>query len=252
MRILSLVLLAPALLTSCYQFEIAAQVGYSQLSLDGDVGYVSGSSSVAVQQDIDSGFGLGDAQGSPYARASLDLGVPRLAVSGYLFSDEGRGTLTADFGNNLTEGQDVDSKFDLGMAKASLAFDIPIGPLTISPGLAVDFVDLNMEVKDTIGIATESVELVAPLPMLYARAELALGSWVNLVGEGGYVQVDVEDISAKIVDLEALVELNAVGPFNLFAGYRKFLLEGDGVVDGDNVDISIGISGFLIGGGIRF
>lgn len=252
MRFLTSVLLAPLLLTSCYQLEFAAQAGYSQLALDGDVGYVDGRSSAAIQQDIDSGFGLGDDQGSPYVRAAVDFGVPTWSVSGFLFSDEGRGTLNADFGNNLTAGTAVDSKFDLGMAKAALAFDIPFGPVTISPGLAVDFVDLNMEVKDTIGIATETVELVAPLPMLFARGKIELGSWVNLVAEGGYVKVDVEDISAELLDLEALVELNAVGPFNLFAGYRKVQLDGDGEIDGDNFDLSIGLSGFLIGGGFRF
>ncbi|MFO1076297.1 MAG: hypothetical protein U1E73_01065 [Planctomycetota bacterium] len=253
MRPLSRVfLLAPLCLTSCYQFVVTGQVGYSQLGLDGDLGYVNGTSSIAVQQDLQSGFGLGDDQGTPYARASVDLGVPRIAASGFLFSDEGRGQLTANFGGNLTAGTFVDSKFDLGMAKASFTFDIPIGPLTLSPGLAVDFVDLSINVKDTLGIATEDVELKAPLPLGYVHGDLALGSWVNLVAEVGYVQVDVKDINAKLLDIEALVELNAIGPVNLFAGYRKIQLDGDGAIDNDNFDISVGLSGFLIGGGVRF
>ncbi|MCA8954408.1 MAG: hypothetical protein KDE27_33190 [Planctomycetes bacterium] len=252
MRIrLTVGLSALALCTSCYQFEITAQGGYAQLALDGDLGYVNGTSQTAVQQDIQSGFGLGDDQGSPYARVAMDFGVPVLAASGFLFEDEGRGVLQQNFGN-VTAGLTVLSDFELKSAKVSYTFDIPIVIGTIAPGVAVNFVDLSIFVRDTLGVASEDVQLQAPLPMAYLRGEIDAIPFFQLVGEVGYIKVDVEDVEASMLDVEALVEFTGLEPLNLFVGYRSIRLQGEGEIDSDNVDIDIGLGGFLVGGGIRF
>jgi hypothetical protein len=91
----------------------------------------------------------------------------------------------------------------------------------------------------------------APLPMGYARLEIDFGM-VTLIGEGGYISIDVEDVEAKMLDLEAILELTALEPFSLFVGYRKIEFEGQGMVDGDNIDIDIGLSGLIVGGGVVF
>ncbi|MCA8973205.1 MAG: hypothetical protein KDC98_00715 [Planctomycetes bacterium] len=246
-------LTVPALLlfASCWQFQITAHAGFSQLSLDGDLGYVSGTTTSSFDQNLKDGFGLGDAQGSPYARVGLDMGTPTLAASAFQFSDEGQGVLSANFGSNLVANTSVVSSFDLTSIKASYAFEIPMGPVSISPGLAVNFVDLSILVRDGLNIASEDVQLQAPLPMLFARAEVDIGI-ATLVGEGGYVAIDVQDIAAKMLDLEALVQFDVFGPLELFAGYRYINLQGDGLIDDDSFDINLGLSGFLIGGGITF
>lgn len=247
----TLIIPALLLLTSCYQFQITAQGGFSELALDGDLGYVSGTG-IAIQQDIESGFGLGADQGTPYVRLGVDMGTPSLTASAFQFEDEGRGLLTATFGNNLTAGTTVLSTFEMTSAKVAYAFEIPLGPLSISPGIAVNFIDLSIFVRDSVGVATEDVQLQAPLPMGFLRGQIDLGEWVSLVAEGGYVQVDVDDIEAKMLDLEALVQLNALGPVNLFAGYRSIDFEGKGLISGDSFDIDIGLSGFVLGGGVTF
>jgi len=246
------VITALLLLTSCYQFEITAQAGFSELALDGQLGYESGSTTAVIDQDIQSAFGLGDDQGTPFARVGLDMGTPTLAVSAFQFEDEGQGLLTANFGDNLAAGTTVLSTFDLTSAKISYTFEIPLGPLSVAPGLAVNFVDLAINVRDSIGVASEDIDLQAPLPMGFGRVELDLGDWVTLVGEGGYIQIDIDDIEAKMLDLEALAQINAFGPLNLFVGYRSIDLEGDGLIDSDSFDVDVGLSGWLIGGGIIF
>lgn len=238
-------------LCSCYQLEVSAQAGYAQLSLDGDLGYVNGSSSAEIRQDIESAFGLGDDQGSVYGRASVDFGVPTLTASGFLFEDEGQGVLTADFGDNLVANTPVASEFSMANAKVSYVFDISLGPVTVSPGIAADFIDLSMEVRDTLGIVSEKVELQAPIPLAFLRAGLDFGI-VGAMVEGGYMQVDIDDVEAKMLDIEALVELRPLDWLNVFAGYRSIQVQAEGLIDEDQADIDIGVSGWLIGGGIRF
>lgn len=238
-------------LCSCYQLEVSAQVGYAQLALDGDLGYVNGESNAEIRQDIESAFGLGDDQGSVYGRASVDFGVPTLTASGFLFEDEGQGILTADFGDNLVANTPVVSEFSMANAKVSYVFDISLGPVTISPGLAADFVDLSMEVQDAFGIVSEKVELQAPIPLAFLRAGLDFGI-VGAMVEGGYMQVDIEDVEAKMLDIEALVELRPLDWLNVFVGYRSIEVQAEGLIDDDQADIDIGVSGWLVGGGIRF
>lgn len=252
MRILSLVVASALLaLTSCSIPEFTAQAGFAQLALDGDFGYVSGSTTATIDQDIKTAFGLGDDQGSLIARAAVDFGTPHILVSGLMFEDEGTGTLEADFGNNLTAGTTVESKFDFACAKVAIVFDIPIGPVAISPGLAVDWVDLTVNVRDTFGIAVEEAEVQTPLPMLFVRADAELGLF-NAVLEAGYSAVDSSDVDGKLLDIEALIELEALGVLNFFVGYRMIQFEIDGEIDDDTYDIDLGLSGFLIGGGVRF
>jgi hypothetical protein len=248
---LTATLVALLLLPSCYEFEISAEGGYAQLALDGDFGYVAGSTTASIDQDIESAFGLGDDQGSPYARVAADFGVPNLSVSGLLFSDDGSGVLTANFGENLVAGTAVDYEFDLINLKGALTFEIDLGPVSLAPGVAVDYLDFDVMARDRIGIATEDIELQAPVPLLFLRGEVELGP-LALIAEGGYLEVDIEDIEASLLDLEFLVQLRPTDWLHVFACYRSLLFEGDGEVDDDTAEIDLEISGFMLGGGVRF
>ncbi|MCA8975158.1 MAG: hypothetical protein KDC98_10570, partial [Planctomycetes bacterium] len=116
-----------ATLPSCFQFEVAAQAGYANLALDGNLGYQNGTTGPAVDQDIESAFGLGDRQGTPFVRAEIDTGVPVISVSAFMFEDDGIGRLNADFGD-ISAGLPVQTEFELTSIKAAYTFDIPIVP----------------------------------------------------------------------------------------------------------------------------
>jgi outer membrane receptor protein involved in Fe transport len=237
-------------LAACYDLQASAQAGYAQLALDGDVGYVSGSSTASIEQDIESALGLGEDQGSPYARAQVDFGVPVLTASGFTFDEEGTGTLTVNFGA-VPAGTDVLSDFSMANAKASLAFDIPIGPVTLAPGLAVDWFDLSITVRDTIGFASEDVDIQAPLPLGFLRGQVDLGP-VIAVAEVGFLDAEIDDVDGQLLDIEAQLQVRPTDWLDLFVGYRRIDMDARGLVDNDTVDIDLSLSGFLVGGGVRF
>ncbi len=250
MRTHSLVAATLGVLAACSAPGVAVQAGYARLGLDGDIGYAQAGSGVAIAQDIESGFGLGDDQGSPYGRAMLDLGTPVFAVSGFLFEEEGTGQLQADFGD-ITASTAVRTDFKMANAKGSFALEIPIGPVSISPGIAVDYFDLDIEVQDTFGAINESVEVAGPVPMGFLRAEASLWS-LGAIVEVGYMKVDIEDVDASLLDAEALVEYRPTPLLHVFAGYRLLDLSIEGLVDDDSFDADITLSGFFVGGGLRF
>ncbi|MBL8752442.1 MAG: hypothetical protein JNK15_03995 [Planctomycetes bacterium] len=248
-------LVAAALLSTlpaCFQFEVTAQAAYAQMAVSGDIGYTSGSGA-AVAQDVESALGLGDDQGVPYGRIALDTGVPVIAVSGFAMEDSGTGVLSANFGDvgGILANTPVRSDLELANAKISYAFDISLGPVSLQPGIAANYFDMTVEVADLIGIATETVELKAPLPLGFVRAEIDLGI-VSAVGEVGYMSIDVEDVETSFLDLEALLMVHPTPLLNVFVGYRSMELEGEGDIDGDSFDTDLKISGFMVGGGLRF
>ncbi|MFK7738672.1 MAG: hypothetical protein AB8H80_00005 [Planctomycetota bacterium] len=246
----STLLLAGGLTTSCTSFEVAAQAGYAQLSAEGDVGYRNGASGGAIAQDIESALGLGDDQGSPYFRGMMDFGVPQLSVSAFQFEDSGSGLLNAEFGD-ISGGVTVESQIEMTNIKGAYAFEIGLGPVSLSPGIAVDYFDLSMTVQDQFGAATQDVTLSGPVPLAFLRAEVDLGI-VRAVAEAGYMEVELDDIEGSLLDVEAQLQVHPSDLLEFFVGYRMLNLQVDGEVDGDQIDTDLTIGGLLIGGGIRF
>lgn len=242
-----------ATLPSCFQLELQAHAGYANLAVDGNLGYQDGGAVGSIDQDVESAFGLGDEQGTPMVRAELDTGVQVLSVSGFVFDDEGQGVLQAQFGDEplLSVGAPVNTQFDLTNIKGSYLFDIGLGPVTLSPGIAIDYFDLDMAVSDVFGIVTEDVELQAPIPLAMVRGEVELGP-VRARAEVGYMAVEVDDVDGSMLDAEAMIYYQPVSMLDLFAGYRHLNLAVDGEIDGDAFDTDITIAGWVIGGGIRF
>lgn len=246
-----------ATLPSCFQFEVAAQAGYAELALDGDIGYLNGTSGLAVTQDISTAFGLGDDQGTPIVRAEIDTGVPVISVSAFIFEDEGQGVLTSDFGDiGLPTGVTslaVNTDFELTSIKVAYTFDIPIVPgiASIQPGLAVNYFDLFIDARAQAGFAQQTVDLAGPLPLAYLRGEVDLGI-VSMTAEAGYFEVDVDDVSGSLLDVEAQLAVHPTSLLELFVGYRLLDFEVDGEVDNDTIDTAFTLEGLMVGGGLRF
>lgn len=237
----------------CTQFEVTAQGGYTSMAVGGDVALAanSGGSLVNLDQSVESAFGLGEDQGSPYARVQLDMGTPVLTASGFMFEESGRGRLQASFGD-IVGGTEVFTDLAFDNAKISFAFDIDLGPITVSPGLACDLFNLELHVRDVAGFATEDLEVLAPVPLGFLRVAADLGV-VGVVAEGGYITIpEIDDYEGTFWDAELMVEVRPTPLLHLFAGYRYMKIEAEGLADDQSFDVNLDISGWMAGGGIRF
>lgn len=241
---------ACSVLPACFQLEASGQLGWSRMAVRGDIGYVNGASTVSVRQDVDSALGLGEDQDQPYARAMLDTGVQVIAVSAFRFEESGTGLLQADFGG-VTAGTTVRSDFEFLNAKGSYAFEIALGPVSIAPGIAIDYFDLELDVRDLGGVASETLDVNAPVPLAFVRGTVDLGIASGVV-ELGYIEADIGDVDGSFFDAEILVEVRIAPLVHLFGGYRRIALDAEGVVDGDTYEADLEVDGFVIGGGVRF
>jgi hypothetical protein len=238
-------------LPACFQLEASARAGYASMAVDGNFGYVSAAPAVAIGQDIQSGFGLGEDQGAPYGRVELDTGVQVFSVSGFAFAESGNGVLQADFGGTLTAGTPVHSDLEMFTVKATYAFEIPLGPVSLSPGIAIDWFDLRVDVTDTSGTNSESVDLSLPIPLAFLRTEVDLGLF-SAMAEVGYMAADVDNVDTSFLDIEAMLLLHPTPLLDFFVGYRGLEIDVKGTVDGDEVDTDLRFRGWMVGGGVRF
>ena len=242
------------LLAGCTQLQTTVAAGYTQMAIDGNVALSAsgGSLSGTTSQDIDAAFGLGDATGAPYVNLEFDFGVPVISVSGFTYEERGTGQLSAQFGN-LAAGTNVESDMRFSNVKASIAFQIDLGPVAIGPGIALDVVDLDLSVRDTSGFSTEDIKVQAPVPMAFLRGDVDLGV-VSGVAELGYIQVPtgVNDVEGTFWDAEVRAELRLSPGFHVFAGYRMLHVDGEGTVDDQSFATDLDVGGWMIGGGFRF
>lgn len=251
----SLGALLPALsaLTSCSPIAWTAQAGYMQLAVGGDIALASGTGGTggAPQQDVGTAFGLGDQRGSPYLRAQADLGSVVLTASGFELRESGRGQLDASFGGlPATTAVATDLKF--GCAKLSATFDIDLGPVKLSPGLAMDVFDLEFRAEELSLGNAEVIDEIVGVPMLLLRAEAGVGS-VDLVAEVGYLETPrIERAKGRFLDAELLARCSLSPSMHLFAGYRFIDIDATGDTGTESYGIDLQVRGFVVGGGLRF
>lgn len=239
-------------LPSCTDLEFRAYAGYMQAELSGDVGLASSGAPNIVSStiDIDDSLGLED-EGSVYARVEAEAGIVRVTASAFQYDSTQLGTLQADFGN-IPAGITVDTDLELNVLKGAVTFDvIDFGFLRVSPGIAVDYFDVDMTVTAVgIGIA-EDLDIDVPVPMPFVEVEGAVGPVALTVGGGG-MQVDYSDVEGTYWDVEGLLRFSPVDHFELFAGYRWIDVDGGGTADGQDYDTNLTLQGWFVGAGLVF
>lgn len=254
------VLLATALLPlpACYQIQVTANAGPALLSVSGDIGYYEGNSVGGastfppVIQDIDSAFGVGNTETVPFGSVAVDAGVPVLTISSFRFATSGDGALQEGFGG-LTNGTPVRSDFEVLDVKATYVFGIPVGPLTISPGVGVDFLDMKLRVVNQVNpTEVQTADLTAPIPYGVVRGEYVLDKRLRLMVEAGYMSADVSDYEARLVEFDAMASYQLSAHLHLFVGYRYLVLDAKAKLDDDFIDAKFAMQGPMVGGGLRF
>ncbi|HEX5050886.1 MAG TPA: hypothetical protein VFZ65_03860 [Planctomycetota bacterium] len=245
------VLFAAWLLAACAPVGVTAQAGYAQVALRGDIALTDDMGSGGTRQDFDSAFGLGDERGSPFVRAQVDFGVPVLTASGFWLRESGSGVLDETFGG-LPAATPVDSDLELTVGKFSCTADIDLGPVTVSPGLAVDVFDLYFRVREQALGNSEEIDDILALPMLFVRVEGRFGG-LRLGADCGYLEIpDLDRNNGRFFDLEALAEWTVLSEASVFCGYRFIDLDAKGDTDTQSFAVDLQIRGWFVGGGLRF
>ncbi len=251
-------------LFACSGLGIKADAGYAQLDLTGNMALAPTAGGVplgTIKVDFEDNLGLRDSYGSPYGRVELAAGVASFTFSGLNYDKSGRGTLNASFGDIPVNAQ-VQTDLQLTNLKGAIHFDLlNLGIVRISPGVGVDLMDLNMDVTAVAGPGlgtTESLDVIAPIPIAFVQGEVDLGPVSGTLDVGG-IKVNLKDFTnsndtadVTFWDVEALLRWSPIPKLEVFGGYRWIHLEGDGKASGQDFAANLDLRGFILGGGIYF
>lgn len=233
---------------ACSSWTAEAEVGYAQLAVRGDLALSdTGSTS---EQSVRSAFGLGDDRGAPYVRGLVDVGP--LVLSGSLTSlqENGVGVLQSGFGA-LVAGTPVASDLDVAIGKLAATFDLQLGPVRVQPGLAMDVFDLDFTVRETLLGNREEIDELLGVPLLFVRGDLAIGDLLA-TAEVGYLEIASDGNGGRFLDAEGRLQWTPVGPLSFAIGYRHLGIDANGDTDEGRVAIDLVLSGWFVGGGLRF
>ncbi len=244
-------ILALAALTSCALPGVGGYVGYMKLNIGGNFALEDlGSQPLSdLTQQVDDDLNLKEAD-TPYARVFVSSGGWRVNVSGFQFEESGVGTLSQNFGG-ISAGANVQSDVDLLNVKGSVTYDLlDFSVFRLSPGVSLDYFDVQMRVDDGIG-NFEEVDYQAPVPMAFVQVEADAGPF-SIVAEVGGLSIDLPDAKGQFWDAEAMLRFNPAPMVELFAGYRFIRLDSLGNADGLDFDTDLQLHGWFAGGGVNF
>ncbi len=247
-------LVAPCLLLASCGFVSGSELraGYASLSLGGEIALDSSVGTGLTSIDLSDDLNVDDAAGTFVFGGGLDTSIGNVSVSGFLFSQDGRGTLSSDFGD-IPAGTSVESSFDFDNLKAFWSFDVlDLEVFRLAPGVGVDLMRIDATVESVTAVsAFENIDVMAPVPMLFLEGEVDVGL-VNAVVEAGWMSVDLGDADGTFWDVEARVDVPLGDTFGVFAGYRYLSIDSSGDTDGQAFDADLTLDGWMLGGRLRF
>lgn len=239
------------LLASCQTPDFAVDAGYMIMELAGNIGFDASGGGGSFGINLGQGLDISDAD-SPYAKVEFSVLGLRIGISGFKYSDSGDSTLDASFGD-ISAGSTVQTDVDMLNVKGTIAYDlVSLDFLRISPGISVDYFDIDMKMVASSPIAAfEELDFKAPVPMPYISAAMWYGDFI-LDAELSAISVDLQDVDGVYFDLSTKLHYKPLPLIDVFVGYRYLLIDADGEADGQDFDADVHMNGLFFGGRIGF
>jgi hypothetical protein len=247
-------LAALALVAACTPTRYRADIGAAMVEPSGDIALQNSAGTLNLglaKNDLEGDLDLGEQETSPYLRLEVDWGPQRVRASGFGFEDTGSGLLANDFGD-LLAGSAVGTSIEFFNVSAAWSYDlVPGESFRVGPGLQFGFYSLDVSAQAVGFAAFERVSTDVLVPELFVAGEADFG-WGSLVAEIGWMEASLRDASGRYWDVDALVRVHPASQIELFLGYRYILMDADGLAASRDFAGDVNVSGWLVGGGVRF
>jgi len=229
--------------------------GVHALELDGEIGLSNSASTGFDTIDLSSQLDLGDTEYAPIGRVGVDLGRFDFQAWGFTTSTDGSGTVTADFGN-ITAGSAVESELDLTLAQGRALFDVvDLDFFEAGLGLAVQWIDFDLDVHEQVFGLDESISVQQPVPLLAGRLGVDLGELspvpVSVELSAAGIWGSYGDLDGAVVDVELLARLQ-FDLLGFFVGWRQLQIDLEGESGDQAFDGDVTTSGAVLGLTLRF
>lgn len=238
-------------LASCSTPDLSVDAGYMVMEMAGDLGFDGSGGGGSVGINLGQGLDINNAD-SPYAKLETQVLGMRVGLSGFSYSDSGDSTLDASFGD-IAAGSTVSTDIDLLNIKGTVSYDLlNLGFLRVSPGVGVDYFDMNLKMVATAPVAAnEKLDFQVPVPMAYVSTELKYEMF-SLDTDIGGMSVDLPDAKGTFWDVTTKVKYHPLPLVDVFVGYRYLMINADGTMDGQDFNANLHMNGLFFGGRVAF
>jgi len=197
-------------------------------------------------------LGFDDSESIPAFKASIDLPLfPEILVSYFAIDSEATKQISKniDFmGVTYSALDTVKSSYDITHYEALLGFPIINADIAkIELLVGAKYFEVESSITSSLGVTkTETVD--GPVPVVGAMLELNLPSKFRFSGVARGLQVEIDNVDAKLYDIDASINYDFNRFFRASAGYRYFLLDAEDTSTNDSVDIKfagpyVGVTG---------
>ena len=252
MKKLSILVLLAFALSSCSVYQARTYVGAMASWTTGESGLSDTSSGNKPSgADLDGGLGIAGNEASPYVRAEANVFNLGVTLSAFQHDSSGEGMLDMEFGE-IAKNTPVESDLTLSSVKGAVTFDfLDFDLIRLSPGVALELIDLEMTVRAPTLSKEEEFSTSVPVPLAFVQAEFDFGPVAATIDLGG-MWVDAKEVSGLFLDVEMLLRVQPWDNIELMAGARWILADLEGVTGGQNYSMDVETLGFFFGMGVTF
>lgn len=206
---------------------------------------------IGTQIDFVDDLGLDDSESIPAFKASIDLPLfPEILVSYFTIDSDAQKTLTRNVvykGVTYSVSDVVNSSYDLTHYEALLGFPI-INADTAKLALLIGAKYFEVETSLRTNVVSQTDSIDGPVPVVGVMGDIKLPSNFRFEGIARGLSLEVDNVDAKLYDIEAALHYD----FNRFlrasAGYRYFMIDAEDNSTNDSVDIKftgpyVGVTG---------
>ncbi len=208
---------------------------------------------IGTTVDLVDDLGIDDSESIPALKASIDLPLfPEILLSYFQIDGDGSKNISKniDFmGVTYTANDLVTSSYDITHYEALLGFAlINADSFKVAALIGAKYFKVESSLKSSLTGLTKTETVDGPVPVIGAMVEVNMPSKFRFSGIARGLQVEIEDVDAKIYDIEASLNYD----FNRFlraqAGYRYFMINAEDTSTNDSVDIKftgpyVGVTG---------
>ncbi|MBL8755572.1 MAG: hypothetical protein JNK15_19905 [Planctomycetes bacterium] len=248
----ALLFVALPMIPACRGASYRAEVGPYFAQARGDVALQNAGGTLQLgqnQQDLERNLGLGDNEVSPYVRLQADKDKHRVRLHGFGVEEDGSGVLTSDYGG-IVAGASVQTNMDLYSIAASWSYQVWRGEnYRVGLGGQAGFYSLDVAARSAVGREEVTTSVLVPMPFVEAEwmwRDFTVGANAALMS------ADLGDASGRYLDLEGYGRWQIGKDFDVFAGYRYFVLDGYGEASSREFDADVDVHGWFFGAGVKF
>jgi len=233
---------------ACAGQEYSVHIGPTFARVDGDIALANSAGVIPPANDLNNSLGFGGPK-SALVQGQMDADRHRVRLSVMNIDTSGQSVLDNDYGDILA-GTAVTGQLDFTAIVGNYSYEV-VREQSYRFGLGAQLGYYTLDVNVRSANGREDLATNGLMPMPYFEAEYFCGDF-TFGAAGGIFAGHFGDSDGLYWDLESYGIWHFDRDFDMRAGYRYLVLDGDGRATSRDFDAAVDVQGFYVTFGYLF